>query len=66
LNDGRPVTAGLVRQAIAQELEKLRKQVGAERFESGRFTTASQIFEKMMTSAEFPEFLTLLAYDYLD
>ena len=66
LNDGRPVTAGLVRQVIAQELEKLRKQLGAERFDSGKLSTASQIFEKMMTSAEFPEFLTLLAYDYLD
>ncbi len=66
LNDGRPVTGELVRQAIAEELEKLRTQLGGERFDSWKFTAASQLFENMMTSAEFPEFLTLAAYDYLE
>ena len=66
LNDGRTVTAELVRHATREELEKLRKQLGGERFDSGKFIVASGIFEKMMTSAEFPEFLTLVAYDYID
>ena len=66
LNDGRIVTAELVRHATQEELEKLRKQLGDERCDSGKFIVASEIFEKMMTSAEFPEFLTLVAYDYID
>jgi hypothetical protein len=27
---------------------------------------AAEIFERLVMSAEFPEFLTLLAYDYID
>ncbi len=66
LSDGRTVTPQLVRQTTAEELEKLHKQLGAERFDAAGFKTASQIFGSMMTSADFPEFLTLVAYDYLD
>jgi hypothetical protein len=42
-------------------LSKLKGQLGA-----GRFDDAGKIFEQMMTSAEFPEFLTLPAYQYID
>jgi malate synthase len=66
LSDGRTVTMGLVREAIAEELEKLHTQLGAERFDSLGFKTAAQIYEDMMTRADFPEFLTLVAYDYID
>jgi malate synthase len=66
LSDGRAVTPQLVRQAASEELEKLRHEQGAERFDSSGFQTASQIFEGMMTSADFPEFLTLVAYDHID
>ena len=66
LSNGRTVTPQLVRQAIAEELEKLRKQLGAERFDSSGFKTAAQIFDSMMTSVDFPEFLTLVAYDHID
>src|SRR5579884_3811864 len=61
MDDGRPVTAELVRRATDDELEKLKARNGA-----GRFADAGRIFEQMMTSAEFPEFLTLVAYDYID
>jgi len=66
LSDGRTVTPQLVRQATSEELEKLRHQLGAEQFDSSGFQRASQIFESMMTSADFPEFLTLVAYHHID
>ena len=66
LSNGRTVTPQLVRQAIAEELEKLHKQLGAERFDSSGFKTAAQIFDSMMTSVDFPEFVTLVAYDHID
>jgi len=66
LNNGRIVTAELVRRATAEEVEKLRQEIGPDRFDSARFEAASEIFERMMTSADFPEFLTLLAYDRID
>ena len=66
LSDGRPVTRDLVREAIHEELSKIKKTVGDARYASGKFDVASQIFENMMTSEEFPEFMPLVAYDYLD
>jgi malate synthase len=66
LADGRRVTADLVRHTMAEELGKLREQLGAERFDAGRFALASKLFDQMMTGTDFPEFLTSVAYDYLD
>ena len=60
LDDGRVVTAEMVRRATDEQLEKLKAR-GV-----GRFVDAGRIFEQMMTSAEFPEFLTLAAYGYLE
>jgi malate synthase len=66
LKDGRPTDAKLVRDTIAQQLEKIRTLIGPARFDSGKFELASGIFERMMTSEDFSDFLTLAAYDYLD
>ena len=66
LADGRRVTTELVRQTMTDELGKLREQLGGERFDSGKFELASQLFDRMMTGTDFPEFLTTVAYDYLD
>jgi malate synthase len=66
MSDGRPVTMELVRRAITDELATLRKNLGAERFDSMGFTKAAEIYEAMMTSTDFPEFLTTVAYDHLD
>ncbi|MGI0084838.1 MAG: malate synthase A [Nitrososphaerales archaeon] len=66
MNDGRRVTPELVRNTLRDELEKLRGRLGAPRFDSGKFDLAAGIFEKMMTSPDFAEFMTLVAYDYID
>jgi malate synthase len=65
-SDGRPVTPARVRRVIAEELEKLRGSLGPERFDSGRFELAARLFDNMMTCEDFPEFMTLAAYEYLD
>jgi malate synthase len=57
LSDGRPVTQEIVSQTIAEQKNKLK---------GGRLAEAAEIFERMMTSADFAEFLTLVAYDYID
>jgi malate synthase len=54
LSDGSTVTADLVKKATDDQA----RTSGAGK--------ASQIFKDMMTSADFPEFLTLVAYDYID
>jgi malate synthase len=66
LEDGRPVTAELVKATIAEEMAKMKDRVGAERFAKGKYETAARLFEKMMLSGEFNDFLTLPAYEFLD
>ncbi|OIQ69612.1 malate synthase A [mine drainage metagenome] len=61
LDDGRKVTADLVRGLIPGELAKV-KSTGAE----GQFDKAAQIFEGMATGGEFTEFLTLPLYEELN
>jgi len=51
MNDGRVVTADLVRQATDQQAH------GGQ---------AAELFKQMMTSTDFPEFLTLSAYKSID
>jgi malate synthase len=58
LDDGRKVTADLVRALIPEELARIRA-TGA----TGEFERAAQIFEKMSTDATFAEFLTLPLYE---
>jgi malate synthase len=60
-NDGRPITAEFVTQIIRETVAGL-----AERNGRGAFDTAARIYERMMTDPEFPEFLTLVAYEYID
>ena len=66
LADGRAVSDALVRQILAEECDGIRKQAGAEAFEKGKFSKAAEILRKLIESEEFPEFLTLAAYDFLD
>jgi malate synthase len=63
LNDGRRLNEELVRQIAAGQVEKLSAE---RRFNEKALATASKIFAEMMTRTEFPEFLTLAAYPYLD
>ncbi|MEI7609235.1 MAG: malate synthase A [Rhodospirillaceae bacterium] len=65
LEDGRPVTAALVRAVLREELDQWRNRVGAERYRLGRFGDAAELFLELVESENFVEFLTLPAYDKL-
>jgi malate synthase len=56
-DDGRPVTQEMVRSLVAEQKKKM---AGARREE------AAAIFDRLTTDAHFTEFLTLVAYDYID
>ena len=60
LADGRPVTRELYAQMRDEELAKL----GG--IAAGRYKDAVEILDTLCLSEEFIEFLTLIAYDYLD
>src|SRR6202030_4564422 len=65
LSDGRAITKELVVQTMNEELEKLKKMLGEDRFQNSKFELAAKLFEPMMTSPNFDEFLTLKAYEYV-
>jgi len=65
LDDGRVVDAGLVRALLASEMEAVRAEIGPARFDGGRFKDAVSLFERLIFSPTFEEFLTLPAYDLL-
>ncbi|HVC32632.1 MAG TPA: malate synthase A [Chloroflexota bacterium] len=72
LRHGRPLKEGsrlsreLVRQIEEAELAKIAQTIGQAAFTHGRFQEAADIFEQVALSDDFPEFLTLRAYDYID
>jgi malate synthase len=56
-DDGRVVTRQMVRDAIVAQKGKLK---------GARLNDAAEIFDRMMTDTDFADFLTLVAYDYID
>ena len=59
LDDGRPVTAEMVNRVVDEQLAQSGHQ-------TPEFKRAAQVFREMMTSAEFQDFLTLPAYNFID
>lgn len=65
LEDGRKVTLELVRAITREELAKIRAEIGAERYDGGKFAEAAKLFDDFVASDELAEFLTLAAYEQL-
>jgi malate synthase len=66
LDDGRKVTAELVRDMVPQELDKVKASVAASGVaDTSTYDRAAKIFEQMCTSRAFEEFLTLPLYEEL-
>ncbi len=66
LEDGRTVTADLVRSVLDEETAKIREAVGEETWREGRPAETREIFDRVALSSELLEFLTLPAYAHLD
>lgn len=66
LQDGRHVTAAMVQQTLSDLAATLPERVGAGGPGSDKFSLAARILTELTTGAEFAEFLTVVAYDYLD
>jgi malate synthase len=65
LADGREVTRDLVGRVTAEEMQRVRGEVGPDRFERGRFPEATELFLRVAEPEPREEFLTLPAYDVL-
>jgi malate synthase len=62
LSDGQAVTKALFDKLLAEEMERVKGEVGAEAYAAGRFPEAIELFRKMSTAPELSAFLTLPAY----
>ncbi|MGN6754483.1 MAG: malate synthase A [Intrasporangium sp.] len=62
LEDGTTVTADLVRQVLADELDRFREQFG-DAYQDREFDTAATVFEQVALAEDFADFLTLPAYE---
>lgn len=65
LDDGRKVDVPMVRQILQDELGKIKEMVGEKAFVGGRYADAEKILDQLVTNDEYPEFLTVIAYDYI-
>src|SRR5271154_2544369 len=66
MSDGRAVDAALVKHGIAGQMEKIKQELGPQQFNASKFERARSLYEQMMTTGDFPDFLTLGAYDNID
>jgi len=66
LTDGRRVTPELIGTVIDDEMTRIEREIGTERFRSGRFPEARTLFEKISTAPRLETFLTLPAYEALE
>jgi malate synthase len=62
LENGKKVTKAFFESCLAEEMERVEEEIGAERFAKGRFKEAIDLFRKMSTSPAFETFLTIPAY----
>jgi malate synthase len=65
LDDGRKVTRELVCELLPEELAGVRSLLGEEAWNAGEYEAAAGLFERLTTSNDYIEFLTLPGYDWL-
>src|SRR4051794_17591945 len=67
LTNGERVTPELVQRLETEELEKIRGEIGDDEWfeKQGRPKESRMLFEQVALADDYPEFLTLPAYDYL-
>ena len=66
LDNGQTVTYALYRQFLPEELEKMKAYVGKAAYKNGKFEQAVALFDELVRSEAFIDFLTLPAYDMID
>jgi malate synthase len=64
-SDGRALTRERFDATLAEEMQVIAREVGAERFARGHFAAAAGLFGDMIRKPDFDEFLTLPAYERL-
>lgn len=65
LNDNRKINVEMYEEFKAEELEKIKQEVGKDAYVNGRFAEAIELFDHLILDSQFAEFLTLPGYELL-
>ncbi|WP_185287643.1 malate synthase A [Chryseobacterium lactis] len=65
LSDDRTLTRNMVLQWETEEMDRIEKYVGEDRFKHGKFNLAKELFNELIFAENFEEFLTLKAYPFI-
>ena len=65
LEDGRAFTKHLYKELLADEVAKIKIQIDEENNKSNKLQLATSLFDELVVSEDFEEFLTLPAYKYI-
>lgn len=66
LSDGRKISEHLYHQLLMEELENIKTLYGSQAYADSKIDSAIELFNALVTSQQFAEFLTLSAYEKLD
>lgn len=66
LEDGQKITVSLFHEITEQEDEKIRKTIGAERYQAEHYKEARELFTDLTLQNDFTEFLTVPGYQRLN
>jgi malate synthase len=66
LEDGRKITAEMVRGMIGEELQTVKATVLARNEATATYDQAAEIFARMSLTPDYPEFLTLPLYEAME
>lgn len=65
LEDGRQFNQELYKELLADEVAKITAEIGEENIPKSKFKLAISLFDELVISEDFEEFLTLPAYKYI-
>jgi malate synthase len=65
LLDGPTITRELFRTILKEEMTRITAGARSQADKEPNYKTAEDLLDALVTSDSFPEFMTLLAYDYL-
>ncbi|MBK5210687.1 MAG: malate synthase A, partial [Flavobacteriaceae bacterium] len=65
MEDGRKFTVELYAELLESEIHQIKALVGEAAFKNGKFNLAIELFDSLVISEKFEEFITLKAYKYL-
>jgi len=65
-DDGEKATTELFETCLAEEMDRVKDEIGADNYAAGRFPEAIELFRTLSTADELVPFLTLPAYKLIE